>query len=267
MTFAAGLACSGMRPVAAIYSTFLQRAYDQIVHDVCIQNLPVVFALDRAGLVGDDGKTHQGIFDLSYLRCLPNMTIMAPADENEFQHMVATAIAHEAARRRALSARQWCRRGDGPRAGAAADRQGRGRARRARHRADRGGTILSLAEAAARLPPKGIEATVINARSVKPLDEALILDAARRTGHVITIEENVIKGGFGAGVLELFAREGLTIPVRRLGVPDEMIPHGSQTKQREWCGLTADACWPNSRVNVGSPGAGDLRYTRSDFPR
>ncbi|MFN8512938.1 MAG: 1-deoxy-D-xylulose-5-phosphate synthase [Chloroflexia bacterium] len=253
VTFAAGLACSGMRPVVAIYSTFLQRAYDQIVHDVCIQNLPVVFALDRAGLVGDDGKTHQGVFDLTYLRCLPNMTILAPANENELQNMVATALAHE----------------DGPIAvrfprgngiGIAMDAEptplpiGKGEVVREGNDIAliAAGTILSVAiDAAERLADEGIQAHVINARSVKPLDEALILEAARRCGRVITIEESVIKGGFGTGVLELFAREGLLVPTIQMGVPDEMVPHGSQSKQREWCGLTADAMVAHARTLLG----------------
>ncbi|HEU5328778.1 MAG TPA: 1-deoxy-D-xylulose-5-phosphate synthase [Thermomicrobiales bacterium] len=269
VTFAAGLACGGMRPVAAIYSTFLQRAYDQIIHDVCIQNLPVVFALDRAGLVGDDGKTHQGVFDLSYLRCVPNMTILAPADENELQHMVATAIAHVSG---PIAVR--FPRGNG--VGVPMDAEpaplpiGKGQVRREGRDIAliAAGTIVSIAEAAARtLAAEGIEATVINARSVKPLDEALILDAARRTGQVITIEENVIKGGFGAGVLELFAREGLAIPVRQLGVPDEMIPHGSQGKQREWCGLTAARVAELARELLGRPApapAAALEAIRAD---
>jgi 1-deoxy-D-xylulose-5-phosphate synthase len=255
VTFAAGLACSGMRPVAAIYSTFLQRAFDQIVHDVCIQNLPVVFALDRAGLVGDDGKTHQGVFDLTYLRCLPNMTILAPKDENELQHMIATALAHESG---PIAVR--FPRGNG--VGIAMDPEPTplpiGRGETLREGGDialiGAGTIVALAqEAATILAAEGIEATVINARSVKPLDEALILDAARRCGHVITIEENVVKGGFGAGVLELLARERVLVPTRLMGVPDEMIPHGSQAQQREWCGLTVAKVVEHARDLLGRP--------------
>ena len=181
-----------MRPVVAIYSTFLQRAYDQVIHDVCIQNLPVVFAMDRAGLVGDDGRTHQGVFDIAYLRCLPNMAIMAPKDENELRHMIDTAIAHESG---PIAVRYP--RGNG--FGVAMDAEptplpiGKGEVLRdgRRRRADR--------PRRDRLPPprrppmllaeEGIEAAVINARFAKPLDEALILDAARRCGHVVTIEE------------------------------------------------------------------------------
>ena len=242
VTFAAGLACEGMRPVAAIYSTFLQRAYDQIIHDVCIQNLPVIFCLDRAGLVADDGKTHQGVFDFSYLRCIPNMTILAPKDENELQHMIATAVGHTSG---PIAVRYP--RGNG--VGVAMDPEpvalpvGRGETLREGDDIAliAAGTICAVAEeAATALAVEGIEATVINARSVKPLDEPLLLDAARRTGRVITLEEHVVRGGFGSAVLELYAREGLLVPLRTLGVPDRMITHGPQPKQREWCGLTVE---------------------------
>ncbi len=253
ITFAAGLACSGMRPVAAIYSTFLQRAFDQITHDVCIQNLPVVFALDRAGLVGDDGKTHQGVFDLTYLRCLPNMTILAPKDELELQRMIATAIAHETG---PIAIR--FPRGNGVGVPLDADPQPLpiGVGETLRDGDDialiGAGTMVAVAqEAATILAAEGIEATVINARSVKPLDEALILAAARRCGHVITIEENVVTGGFGAGVLELLSREGVVIPTHLMGVPDEMIPHGSQGQQRAWCGLTAEGLAEHARALLG----------------
>lgn len=255
ITFAAGLACGGIRPVAAIYSTFLQRAFDQITHDVCIQNLPVVFALDRAGLVGDDGKTHQGVFDLTYLRCLPNMTILAPKDELELQRMLVTAFTHESG---PIAVR--FPRGNGVGIPLDDDPQplpiGVGETlREGDDLAIIGaGTIVALAqEAAERLAAEGIGATVINARSVKPLDEALILAAARRCGHVITIEENVAIGGFGAGVLELLSREGITIPTHVMGVPDEMIPHGSQAQQREWSGLTADKMVEHARALLGRP--------------
>ena len=253
VTFAAGLACGGMRPVAAIYSTFLQRAFDQITHDVCIQNLPVVFALDRAGLVGDDGKTHQGVFDLTYLRCLPNMTILAPKDELELQRMIVTALAHESG---PVAVR--FPRGNGVGVPLDADPQPLpiGVGETLREGDDiaivGAGTIVALAtEAADQLAAEGIRATVINARTVKPLDEALILDAARRCGHLITIEENVVKGGFGAGVLELLSREEITIPTHLMGVPDEMIPHGSQAQQREWCGLTAAKVVEHARALLG----------------
>ncbi len=240
VTFAAGLACEGLRPVAAIYSTFLQRAFDQIVHDVCIQNLPVIFCMDRAGLVGDDGKTHQGVFDIAYLRPLPNMTLLAPKDENELQHMIATAVAHTSG---PIAIRYP--RGNG--AGVAMDPEPTpipiGQGETLREGGDialiAAGTIVAVAQAAAAaLAEEGIAATVINARSIKPLDEALILGAARRTGRVITLEEHVVKGGFGSAVLELLAREGVLVPTRTLGVPDTMITHAPPATQAEWCGLT-----------------------------
>jgi 1-deoxy-D-xylulose-5-phosphate synthase len=263
VTFAAGLACEGLRPVAAIYSTFLQRAFDQIIHDVCIQNLPVIFCLDRAGLVADDGKTHQGLFDLSYLRCIPNMTILAPKDENELQHMVATAVAHTSG---PIAVRYP--RGNG--VGVALDPEpvplpiGAGETLRAGGDIAliAAGTVVQVAEeAAATLAAEGIAATVINARSVKPLDEALLLDAARRTGHVVTIEENVVKGGFGAAVLELYAREGVLVPVRTLGVPDRMITHGPQAVQREWCGLTAACTVAAARELLGRAAPAEAEAT------
>ncbi len=240
VTFAAGLACEGLRPVAAIYSTFLQRAFDQIVHDVCIQNLPVIFCMDRAGLVGDDGKTHQGVFDIAYLRPLPNMTLLAPKDENELQHMIATAVAHTSG---PIAIRYP--RGNG--AGVEMDPEPTpipiGQGETLREGGDialiAAGTIVAVAQAAAAaLAEEGIAATVINARSIKPLDEALILGAARRTGRVITLEEHAVKGGFGSAVLELLAREGVLVPTRTLGVPDTMITHAPPATQAEWCGLT-----------------------------
>jgi 1-deoxy-D-xylulose-5-phosphate synthase len=253
VTFAAGLACGGIRPVVAIYSTFLQRAFDQITHDVCIQELPVVFALDRAGLVGDDGKTHQGVFDLTYLRCLPNMTVLAPKDELELQRMLVTAFTHEGG---PIAVR--FPRGNGTGVPLDADPLPLpiGQGETLREGDDialiGAGTIVSIAqEAAELLAAEGIAATVINARSIKPLDESLILDAARRCGHVVTIEENVAIGGFGAGVLELLAREGLNIPVQIMGVPDEMIPHGSQAQQRIWSGLTAEQMVEHARGLLG----------------
>lgn len=253
VTFAAGLACSGIRPIVAIYSTFLQRAFDQICHDVCVQNLPVVFTLDRAGLVGDDGKTHQGVFDLTYLRCLPNMVILAPMDERELQQMIVTAVAHESG---PIAVRFPRGNGVGVMLDELPEPLPIGQGVTLREGDDIAligvGPILAIAqEAATQLAAEGIEVTIINARSVKPLDEDLILGAARRCGHVITIEENVVKGGFGAAVLELLAREGVTIPAHLMGVPDEMIPHGSQGQQREWCGLTAAHLVEHARVLLG----------------
>jgi len=242
VTFAAGLAAEGMRPIAAIYSTFLQRAYDQIVHDVCLQRLPVIFAMDRAGFAGDDGRTHHGVFDLSYLRCLPNMTIMAPKDENELRHMLLTAVNHQSG---PIAVRYP--RGAG--VGVATDEPLHtlpiGRSEVIREGADVAilavGTMVLPAERSADLlAAEGIAAAVINARFIKPLDERLILDLAKRCGAIVTIEESARAGGFGSGVLELLAAHEITIPVQTLGVPDRVFEQASQNRLREQAGLTPD---------------------------
>ena len=243
VTFAAGLAAEGLRPIAAIYSTFLQRAYDQIVHDVCLQRLPVVFALDRAGFAGDDGRTHHGIYDLTYLRCLPNMTVMAPKDENELRHMLATAIAHTTG---PIAVRYPRGAGVGVPIDDPLHALPIGRAELLRDGADvailaLGTMVLPAERAADQLAAAGIDAAVLNARFVKPLDERLILDLARRCRAVVTVEENVVKGGFGAAVLETLSRAGLTIPTRVLGVPDRIFEQASQARLREMAGLTPDA--------------------------
>jgi 1-deoxy-D-xylulose-5-phosphate synthase len=235
VTFAAGLAAEGLRPVFAVYSSFLQRAYDQVFHDVCLQNLPVTFALDRGGVVGSDGPTHHGAFDLSYLRHLPNMTLMAPKDENELQHMLATAIG--------LGGPVAMRYPRGNGYGVALDQTLRelpvGRAEILREGGD--GVMLALGtmvypamEAAEMLEQQqGIRLTTINARYVKPLDEELILDLARRFGVIVTLEENALQGGFGSAVLELLEENNLSgVQVLRLGYPDSYIPQGEQHELR-----------------------------------
>ena len=240
VTFAAGLAAEGLRPVFAVYSTFLQRAYDQVFHDVCLQNLPVTFALDRGGVVGSDGPTHHGVFDISYLRHLPNMTLMAPKDENELQHMLATAI--ELGRPAAIR----YPRGNGH--GVPLDQTLQpipiGRAELLREGGD--GTLLALGsmvvpalEAAAMLEElHNIRLTVVNARFVKPLDSALILELAGKSGTLITLEENALQGGFGTAVLELLEEHGLSgTRVLRLGYPDSYIPQGEQHELRAMLGL------------------------------
>ena len=239
VTFAAGLATSGLRPVAAIYSTFLQRAYDQIVHDVCLQRLPVVFAMDRAGFAGDDGRTHHGIYDLSYLRCLPNMTIMAPKDENELRHMVATAIDYTDG---PVAIRYARGAGVGVDCSDALHLLPIGKSEVLREGSDAaivavGSMVLTAERAADQLADDGIDVTVVNARFVKPLDEALILDLARTHGAIVTIEENTATGGFGTAVLELLSAHGLTVPVKVLGVPDRVFEHASQQRLRELAGL------------------------------
>ena len=239
VTFAAGLATAGLRPVVGIYSTFLQRGYDQIIHDVCIQKLPVVFALDRAGFAGDDGRTHHGVFDLSYLRCIPNMTIMAPKDEAELRNMIATAVGHEAG---PVAIRYPRGAGTGATMGKELIPLPIGRAETLRNGTDVailavGSTVLPAERAADRLEDEGISAAVINARFVKPLDEALILDLARSCGALVTVEENAAIGGFGSAVLELLAREDITVPVKVLGVSDRVWEQASQNRLRELAGI------------------------------
>lgn len=242
ITFAAGLAAEGFIPVVAIYSTFMQRAYDQILHDVCLQNLPVVLAMDRGGIVGADGQTHQGLFDFSYLRHIPNLIVMAPKDENELQHMLKTAI-HCG---RPVSLRYP--RGNGwrgfldeeikelPIGKAEVLREGRDLTLLAI-----GSTVKAALEAASQLHNRGIESTVVNARFIKPLDADLLCSLAADIKRVITVEENALQGGFGSAVLELFEEKGLTgIQVRRLGVPDNFVEHGSQAYLRHKYGIDTE---------------------------
>jgi len=226
VTFAAGLACEGMKPVVAIYSTFLQRAYDQLIHDVVLQNLPVVFAIDRAGIVGADGPTHVGAFDLSFLRCLPNTTVMVPADENECRQMLTTAF------RLGTPAAVRYPRGAGP--GVAIDPAlttlpvGKGEIRREAKRRTRRiailafGPMLHPALAAA----EALDATVANMRFVKPLDTELVVALARDHDALVTVEENVIAGGAGSAVAEALAAAGIVVPILHLGLPDAFPEHG-----------------------------------------
>ncbi len=256
VTFAAGLATQGIVPIAAIYSTFLQRAYDQIVHDVAIQGLPVVLALDRAGIVGDDGRTHQGVFDIAYLRPLPGIVLMAPKDEAELRHMVWTAVRHAGAGRGPIALRY-------PRgAGVGADLSGPpeelplGVSETLRGGRDvvllAYGTVAQAAAAAADLLARdGVEATVVNARFAKPLDEERILALAARIGRIVTVEEHVVSGGFGSAVGELLTSHGARSDVVHLGVPDEWVDHGAQKIWRRRFGLDAEgiaaavrARWP-----------------------
>jgi 1-deoxy-D-xylulose-5-phosphate synthase len=247
VTFAAGLACEGIRPVVAIYSTFLQRAYDQIIHDVALQKLPVTFALDRGGIVGADGKTHQGAFDLAYLRCVPNLVVMAPSDENELRHMLRTALVHDGA-----AAFRFPR---GAGAGVPLDPEPRvleiGKGRIARAVGGKpdvcvvavGSTVRPAVAAAEALAGAGLAVSVVDARFVKPLDEDLIVSEATRAGRVVTVEEGCLPGGFGSAVLEALERRGLVgdgILVRRLGLPDAFVTHGDQAKQRAELGIDAD---------------------------
>ena len=239
VTFAAGLACEGMRPVVAIYSTFLQRAYDQLIHDVVLQNLPVTFAIDRAGIVGADGATHIGAFDLSYLRCLPNTTVMTPSDENECRQMLYTAstLGSPAAVRYP--------RGTGP--GVAIDPEmhalpvGRGEVRRTASRRTHRVALLAFGPMLqpALQAAEGLDATVANMRFVKPLDADLIRKLAHEHDLVVTIEENVIAGGAGSGVAEELAAAGIAVPILHLGLPDHFIDHGDPTFLLAHVGLDA----------------------------
>ncbi len=242
VTLAAGLATQGMRPVAAIYSTFLQRAYDQIIHDICIQNLPVFFCLDRAGIVGADGPTHQGLYDIAYLRCLPNMTIMAPKDEAELQQMVITGIEHT----------------DGPIAlryprgsgiGVPLMEEGWeplpiGTGEILRNGDDLlllgyGSMVYSSMQVAEILSEHGIECTVINARFVKPLDTELILPLAQRIGKVATFEEGCRIGGFGSAVAEALMDHDILVSLKRFGVPDKLVDHAEPNQSKADLGLTS----------------------------
>ncbi len=235
LTFAAGLACEGMKPVVAIYSTFLQRGYDQLIHDVVLQNLPVVFAIDRAGLVGADGATHAGSFDLSFLRCLPNMVVMTPADENECRQMLFTAFQLD----QPTAVRYP--RGSGP--GTAVSAQmtalpiGRGQIRRTGRR------IALLAFGSMVMPAltagEALDATVANMRFVKPIDEDLVISLASSHDLLVTIEENVVMGGAGSAVAEVLARHGLTPQLLQLGLPDSFIEHGDPADLLREAGLDA----------------------------
>ncbi len=242
VTFAAGLATEGFRPVVAIYSTFLQRAYDQIIHDVCIEKLPVIFAVDRGGLVGEDGPTHHGQFDLAYLRSLPNMVVLSPKDENELRRMMATALNHEGP----VTIRYPRGTAEGVDLDPIPDPIPLGEA----EVLTEGDDVLILAighmvpqslTAYRMLQDIGIEATVVNCRFVKPLDEDLIAHLARRIPHIVTVEENALQGGFGSAVLELLADRFVgAVTVKRIGIPDHFIEHGAASVLRKKYGLDAD---------------------------
>ncbi|ABB73544.1 1-deoxy-D-xylulose-5-phosphate synthase [Nitrosospira multiformis ATCC 25196] len=233
VTFAAGLACDGLKPVVAIYSTFLQRAYDQLIHDVAIQNLPVVFAIDRAGLVGADGPTHAGSFDLTYLRCIPNITVMAPSDENECRQMLYTAFQMN------TPAAVRYPRGSG--SGVAQQKEmqmlplGRGEIRRE-------GAEIALLAFGSMLQPcleaaEELNATVANMRFVKPLDDDLVASLAANHELLVTVEENTVMGGAGSAVLESLSARGRTVPVLQLGLPDTFLDQGDPSQMLSECGL------------------------------
>jgi 1-deoxy-D-xylulose-5-phosphate synthase len=244
ITFCAGMACEGLKPVAAIYSTFLQRAFDQIIHDVCLQNLDVTFAMDRAGIVGGDGPTHHGLLDIAYLRGYPNIILMAPKDEAEMRDMMLTAIEHHGAaalryprgngvgvdisrspQRLEIGKAELLRRGEGEAAIIAY-----------------GSMAHPAVEAAEMLAAEGIDATVVNARFVKPLDTEMILALARTKRVIVTVEEAYLSGGFGSAVMELLETNGLQDHVRvvRMGVPDRIVSHGEPKTLLGKYGLDAE---------------------------
>ncbi|NQU17019.1 MAG: 1-deoxy-D-xylulose-5-phosphate synthase [Candidatus Saganbacteria bacterium] len=240
VTFAGGLARGGFRPVVAIYSTFLQRAYDEIIHDVCLQNLPVVFAVDRGGIVGEDGATHNGIFDMAYLRTIPNLVVMAPKDEAEFQDMLFTASEHNGP----ISIRYP--RGSGPGVNLSEEFKkieiGKGeivhKSQGTSHKLiiAIGSMVFPAVEAAKKLG----DADVINARFVKPLDKELICKSVKNAKQVVTVEEGTLQGGFGSAIVELLQDEGINIPVKRIGLPDEFIEHGTREQMLDIYGLTSE---------------------------
>lgn len=242
VTFSAGLATGGFHPVAAIYSTFLQRAYDQIVHDVCLQNLPVTFAIDRAGLVGEDGPTHHGTFDISYLRHIPNMVLMAPKDEDELQHMLFTSVNYNGP-----SAIRYPR---GAAIGVELSPQFKlleiGKGEIILEGSDVvilaiGNMVYPAIEASSILKKDGIDAAVVNARFIKPIDESLILKLAYKYKNIITVEEGALAGGFGSAVLEVLERNSVSeVRVKRIGLPDKFIEHGSIKELHNIYGLNAE---------------------------
>jgi 1-deoxy-D-xylulose-5-phosphate synthase len=246
VTFAAGLACEGLKPVVAIYSTFLQRAYDQLIHDVAIQNLPVMFALDRAGLVGADGATHAGNYDIAFTRCIPNMALLTPADENECRQALFTAYQHNSpvtvryprgagvgvAVEKAMTALDW----------------GKGEVRResgkAQARTNLDAPRIAILSFGPLLHPalqaaEQLDATVANMRFVKPLDQALVAELARTHDALVTVEDGCVMGGAGSAVMEAMQAAGFSLPVLQLGLPDEFVEHGEQSKLMSLCGLDA----------------------------
>ena len=246
VTFAAGLACEGLKPVVAIYSTFLQRAYDQFIHDVQIQNLPVLFALDRAGIAGADGQTHHGAFDLAYLRCIPNITVMAPADENECRQMLYTGFLLD------TPAAVRYPRGGGPGVPVEPELRalpiGKAEVRREGRRVAilAFGTLLKAALEAG----EELDATVVNMRFVKPLDDTLVAQLARAHALLVTVEDNVAAGGAGSAVAESLAAQGIVAPILHLGLPNEFIEHGDQYQLLAGAGLAEDGLLASIRARL-----------------
>lgn len=235
VTLAAGMACDGLKPVVAIYSTFLQRGYDQLIHDVALQNLDVTFAIDRAGVVGQDGPTHHGAFDLSYLRCIPNMVIATPSDENECRQLLFTGFVHEG------PAAIRYPRGTGPGAMIAEEMTALEIGKAVPVRKGQRVAILNFGTLlpTAREVAERLDTTVVDMRWVKPLDEALILELAEQHELLVTLEENAIAGGAGSGVAEFLNAQQVPVRIMHFGLPDRFVEHGSQSEQHSWCGLDA----------------------------
>jgi 1-deoxy-D-xylulose-5-phosphate synthase len=251
LTLAAGMACDGLKPVVAIYSTFLQRGYDQLIHDIALQNLDVTFGIDRAGLVGQDGPTHHGAFDLSYLRCIPNMVIGAPSDENECRQMLYTAYQYPG------PAAIRYPRGAGPGAMIFDTMTQMNIGEAVEVRSGEGVAILNFG---ALLPQaitaaEQLNATVVDMRWVKPLDEKMVLAIAQRHTMLVTLEENAIAGGAGGAVNEFLAAQGLSPTLLNLGLPDAFIEHGNQADQLAWTGLDAKSIEASIRGVYCSPNA------------
>jgi 1-deoxy-D-xylulose-5-phosphate synthase len=265
ITFAAGMATQGLRPVTAIYSTFLQRGYDQVLHDVCYQKLPVVFVLDRAGIVGEDGATHNGLFDLSYLRSIPNIIIMSPKDENELQHMLKTALTFDCP----VAIRYPRGSGSGMKLDEALESLECGKAEILKRGDDIalfavGATVYPALQAAGQLEQEGIKASVVNCRFVKPLDSDLICDMARKTGRIVTVEENVLAGGFGSAVLETLQENDIQcVKVKCLGINDAFVEHGAQNVIRRKYGLDTEGIVRSAREIVNELGKCSSERERS----
>jgi 1-deoxy-D-xylulose-5-phosphate synthase len=263
VTFAAGLATQGVKPVVAMYATFLQRAYDQVVHDVATQNLPVTFFIDRGGLVAEDGTTHHGAFDYAYLRHVPNMVVMAPKDENELQHMVKTSVQYDGP----VSVRYPRGVSLGVKMDEAPQALPIGKGELLKDGTDVaiiaiGVSVWQAHQAAERLSKEGVSTAVVNARFAKPLDQDLITNVAKRVRYVVTVEEGCRMGGFGSAVLESLSEAGITgVTTKVLGLPDWYIEQGPQDLLRERYGLTAEGIYQSVKELVGSAPATSDRFT------
>jgi 1-deoxy-D-xylulose-5-phosphate synthase len=265
VTFAAGLATQGLHPVVVLYSTFLQRAYDQVVHDVATQNLPVTVCIDRGGLVAEDGTTHHGAFDYAFLRHVPNMVVMAPKDENELQHMMKTCVQHDGP--------TSVRYPRGLSLGVMMDQKPKALPMGKAELLQEGTEVAIIAigvpvwhavTAAKRLAQEGISTAVVNARFVKPLDQDLIVEVAKQVRYVVTVEEGCKMGGFGSAVLEALSDRGVTdVRTKVLGLPDRYIEQGPQDFLREWYGLTAEGIYQSVKELIGTATAREQRTLAS----